>query len=317
MAYPHPAPLGIGPMGQRAMTVLYQHRLVSTDQMHRLLAPHHTRSDKIRLQLHTLREAGLADHVGRRTHGQRALLWWLTPKGAEAVEAADLLPARPYRMSPEAAAGPLQEHTLATVETGCAFVTWADRLGHECGPLDWSPESAHPYRDPARPGEDLALIPDAVLNYVHTDHTEHTRTLLTFFVELDRATMTIARLAHKLHAYARYHQHTPQAPGPRATRTATRSSAAVPAWRHRYPVYPRVLLVFTGAEPARLQRRIADLRSLAHADPLLTTTPIRAGATTLDQLREHGPFAPIFTPILGPHHPVDAWLRTEAAGTAA
>ncbi|GAB2734465.1 hypothetical protein [Kitasatospora kifunensis] len=51
-----------------------------------------------------------------------------------------------------------------------------------------------------------------------------------------------------------------------------------------------------------------------------TTTPLRADATTLDQLREHGPFDPIFTPVLGPDHLVDAWLtpsqRQEPRNTA-
>ncbi|MDH6122872.1 hypothetical protein ABH930_007268, partial [Kitasatospora sp. GAS204A] len=121
---------------------------------------------------------------------------------------------------------------------------------------------------------------------------------------------------HKLHAYARYHQYTPQPPGPRANRTPTRGTAAVPAWRHRYPAYPRLLLVFTNAEPTRLHRRIADLRSLAHTDPLLTTTPIRTGATTLHQLHEHGPFTRVFTPILSPADPVDAWLHTQAPTTS-
>lgn len=40
MPYPHPAPTGISPIGQQTMTVLYQHRLVSTDRTHRLLTPH-------------------------------------------------------------------------------------------------------------------------------------------------------------------------------------------------------------------------------------------------------------------------------------
>ncbi|MFF7635995.1 hypothetical protein ACFZB9_23040 [Kitasatospora sp. NPDC008050] len=104
------------------------------------------------------------------------------------------------------------------------------------------------------------------------------------------------------------------------TRTTARGAAAVPAWRHRYPAYPRILLILTGTTPtctpARLHRRIADLRSLAHTGPLLTTTPIRAGATTLDHLREHGPFAPIFTPVLGAADPVDAWLRLRTDGAS-
>jgi len=132
--------------------------------------------------------------------------------------------------------------------------------------------------------------------------------LLTYFIEVDRTQMTVARLAQKLHAYARYHQYTPQP----AARTARRISRA-PAWRSRYPAFPRVLLVLTGASASRLERRIADLRSLAAVDPALATTTVRAGVTTLDQLRGQGPFAPIFTPVLGPAEHADAWLRPSAA----
>ncbi|MFE4873471.1 replication-relaxation family protein [Streptomyces sp. NPDC056682] len=312
MPYPHPAPQGVGPLAQEAMHVLYQHRLVSTRQLHQLLTPHHTRAEYLRRQLHTLRNADLANTVGRRILGQTELLWWLTDKGAQAVEATGLLPQRPYRMSPEAALGPLQEHTLAGTDAGLAFVTHARRLGHECSPLDWAPEIAHYYRDDARPGEELCLVPDAVLNYVHTDQKQRTRTMLTFFIEVDRTQMTIARLAAKLHAYAAYEQYIPQLPASRGARAARRT-ATTQAWRSRYPVFPRLLLVLTGASPSRLARRIADLRSLAASDPDLATTALRAGATTLDQLTEHGPFAPVFTPILGPAEPTDAWLRPAPA----
>ncbi|MEU4498116.1 replication-relaxation family protein [Streptomyces sp. NPDC023998] len=311
MPYPHTGPTGLGQIAQQAVQVLYQHRLVSTRQLHQLITPHHTRTEYLRRQLHTVRTAGLAETVGRRLMGQTELLWWLTEKGAQAVESVGLLPQRPYRMSPEAALGPLQEHTLATVETGLAFVDWARRLGHECGPLDWSPETAHYYRDDSRPGEDLSLIPDAVLNYVHSDRLAKQRTLLTFFIEVDRTQMTIARLAQKLHAYAAYEQFTPQITTARGARTVRRTASA-PAWRSRYAVFPRLLLVLTGASEARLERRIADLRSLAASAPLLAATAVRAGVTTLGQLREQGPFAPIFTPVLGSAHLTDAWLRPQA-----
>ncbi|MFF3326959.1 replication-relaxation family protein [Streptomyces sp. NPDC002889] len=308
MPYPHTGPTGLGPIAQQAVQVLYQHRLVSTRQLHRLITPHHTRTEYLRRQLHTLRTAGLAETVGRRSTGQTELLWWLTEKGAQAVESVGLLPQRPYRMSPEAALGPLQEHTLATVETGLAFVDWSRRLGHECGPLDWSPETAHHYRDDSRPGEDLTLIPDAVLNYVHTDQKAKQRTLLTFFIEVDRTQMTIARLAQKLHAYAAYHEFTPQPPSGRGPRPVRRTSST-PAWRSRYPAFPRLLMVLTGASDTRLARRIADLRSLAASHPALTNTGLRAGVTTLSQLQHRGPFDAIFTPVLGPGQPADAWLR--------
>ncbi|MEV7581662.1 replication-relaxation family protein [Streptomyces erythrochromogenes] len=312
MPYPHSAPTGLGQVAQQAAQVLYQHRLVSTMQLHRLITPHHTRSEFLRRQLHTLRQAGFAEAVGRRSAGQTQLLWWLTEKGAQSVEAVGLLQPRAYRMSQEAALGPLQEHTLAVVETGAAFVEHARRLGHECGPLDWSPEIAHYYRDEARPGEELCLVPDAVLNYVHTHGKQ--RTLLTFFVEVDRTQMTIARLAQKLHAYAAYHEYSPQAQAAKGTRA--RRQATMQVWRYRYPAFPRLLLVLTGASQERLARRIADLRSLAASDPALASTPLRAGVTTLDQLRAHGPFEPVFTPVLGPAEPVDAWLRGPLAAAA-
>ncbi|WP_328665393.1 replication-relaxation family protein [Streptomyces sp. NBC_00322] len=311
MPYPHTGPTGLGQIAQQAVQVLYQHRLVSTRQLHQLITPHHTRTEYLRRQLHTLRTAGLAETVGRRSSGQTELLWWLTEKGAQAVESVGLLPQRPYRMSPEAAIGPLQEHTLATVETGLAFVDWARRLGHECGPLDWSPETAHYYRDDSRPGEDLTLIPDAVLSYVHSDKLAKQRTLLTFFIEVDRTQMTIARLAQKLHAYAAYEQFTPQITTARGARTVRRTASAR-AWRSRYAVFPRLLLVLTGASESRLERRIADLRSLAASDPMLAATALRAGVTTLGQLREQGPFAPIFTRVLGSVDRTDAWLRPQA-----
>ncbi|MER7111145.1 replication-relaxation family protein [Streptomyces sp. NPDC000229] len=308
MPYPHTGPTGLGQIAQQAAQVLYQHRLISTRQLHQLITPHHTRTEYLRRQLHSLRKAGLAETVGRRVTGQVELLWWLTEKGASAVESVGLLPQRPYRMSPEAALGPLQEHTIATVDTGLAFVEWARRLGHECGPLDWSPETAHYYRDDARPGEELSLVPDAVLNYVHTDTKAKQRTLLTFFIEVDRTQMTIARLAQKLHAYAAYHDYTPPQPTGRGTK-AGRRTTTTPAWRYRYPAFPRLLMILTGASDARLARRIGDLRSLAASDPALAHTGLRAGVTTLGQLEHRGPFAPIFIPVLGPAVPTDAWLR--------
>ncbi|MFF0629762.1 replication-relaxation family protein [Streptomyces sp. NPDC004296] len=305
--YPHPVAPGSSATGQDALTTLYQHRLVSTGQLHRMITSHHTSPEYLRRQLQLLRADGLVDCVNRRRRGQSELLWWLTEIGAEAVEATGFLPARPYRMSRHAAAGPLQGHTLATVETGLAFVTHAARLGHECGPLDWTPELAHYYRADDRPGEELSLIPDAVLHYVHTSADQ--RTLLTLFIEVDRAQMTVGRLASKLHAYAAYHAYIPQTP----TRAARKNTRPQPAWRSRYPLFPRVLLVLTGATRARLQRRVADLRSLAAADPALTTAGIRAGVTTLEDLVEHGPFANIFTPVLGPATATDLWLATTPA----
>lgn len=127
--------------------------------------------------------------------------------------------------------------------------------------------------------------------------------------------MTIARLAQKLHAYAAYHEYAPQ-PQTAKGKRGPRRQAAVPAWRYRYPAFPRLLLVLTGASEDRLARRIADLRSLAASDPALASTPLRAGVTTLERLRDCGPFESIFTPILGTADLVGAWLRTPLSAAA-
>ncbi|PBO15345.1 hypothetical protein CLM83_30575, partial [Streptomyces albidoflavus] len=98
--------------------------------------------------------------------------------------------------------------------------------------------------------------------------------------------------------------------GARATRRPTE------AWRSRYPAFPRLLIVLTGAAESRLERRAADLRSLAASDPALQHTDLRAGITTLTKLQDLGPAAPIFLPALGPAEPCDAWLRPPAAVAA-
>lgn len=95
MPYHHAGPTGLGQIAQQAVQVIYQHRLISTRQLHELITPHHTRAEYLRRQLHTLRKAGLAEKVGRRVSGQTELLWWLTEKGANAVESVGLLPHAP------------------------------------------------------------------------------------------------------------------------------------------------------------------------------------------------------------------------------
>ncbi|NGN63197.1 hypothetical protein G5C51_04645 [Streptomyces sp. A7024] len=316
MPYPHPAPLGASRLGQQALEVLYQHRLVSTRQLHRLLTPTHANADYLRKQLHRLRARDMVDRVGRRANGQSELLWWVTDAGAAAIEAAGQLSVRPYRMNETAAFGPLQEHTLALNETGLCFVEWARRRDDECHPLDWTPELAHRLRDgETRPGDEAFLVPDSVLRYVHTGSGPGgQRRLLTFFVELDRATMSVARLADKVRNYDRYRSYVPAPPPGLSGR---KNPSGRPAWKDRYPAFPRLLIVLTGASEQRLQRRTDDLRSLVNADPKLARSPLRAGVTSLQQLAKAGPFAPIFTPLLGAPTGLDAFLTPPAASTSA
>ncbi|WP_439681727.1 replication-relaxation family protein [Embleya sp. MST-111070] len=185
---------------------------------------------------------------------------------------------------------------------GIAFVEHARALGHECGPLDWTPEVAHRIRDGQRRFEDDHVISDAVVNYVHVHRG--LRTMVNVFVELDRATMTATRLAAKLAAYGRLYEYVPQHPN-RARRSA---AASRPAWRYTYPVFPRLLVVLDAEEDpssrrtvaARLAARTEDLYALTREDPRLArlSATLNVGVTTLAELRERGPFAPIFTPLL-------------------
>ncbi|CAM5289376.1 hypothetical protein GCM10010329_81190 [Streptomyces spiroverticillatus] len=299
---------GLSRLAQQLLPVLYQHRLLATSQLHTLLTPEARSTVYLRRQLGELCTLGFASTTVRRNGrmGRSEFLWFLTPDGCELVEQNREITQRAYRISPVTAASQLQDHTLAVVDTGIAFTTWARRSGDECGPLDWESELAHRIRDgDNRLGDEAVLVPDAVLRYTRTTDTGRRR-MLSFFLEIDRATMQTTRLGQKLTAYARYATYLPQPlPG---RRPAPGTVAGREAWRDRYPALPRLLFVFTGASETVLARRIDDLRALAEADTRLRRNPLNAGATTLDQLRDHGPFAPIVTPLLGNPTPTDVLM---------
>ncbi|MCX5216202.1 replication-relaxation family protein [Kitasatospora sp. NBC_00240] len=307
-------------LATQALGVLYQHRAMTTDQLHQLLTPAAKRPVYLRRELKRLLDAGLVDRLwaqyveaaetpdipaqamSDRQRKQAPLntpyLWFLTEAGAETVEQGGEAMPRPYRVTPESAAGSRQLHTRAVNDTGLAFVRHAARLGHECGPLDWMPEVAHRIRDGQRRFEDDHVITDAVLNYVDT--TRGQRLMSTTFIEVDRATMPTALLAAKIAAYGRLHEYVPQHPD-RARRSAASSR---PDWQYTYPVFPRLLVILDGKRTPTLASRLAsrteDLYALTRADPRLArlAASLSVGVTTLQQLQQHGPFAPIFTPLL-------------------
>jgi hypothetical protein len=73
--------------------------------------------------------------------------------------------------------------------------------------------------------------------------------MLTYFLELDRATENPVRLAGKLRNYARYLDYTPLPPPGRGRPTGrTRTEA----WRDRYPAFPRLLFVLTCSLSTRI-----------------------------------------------------------------
>src|SRR5437660_254346 len=93
-----------------ALDLLYQHRLLSTPQMHELLATPYTKRSVVRL-LDRLAGRGLAACVQARTEtgGRGHRLWFLTQLGAEVVEAVpDRAETRRRLLTPALAAGQLQ-----------------------------------------------------------------------------------------------------------------------------------------------------------------------------------------------------------------
>jgi hypothetical protein len=280
----------LSPSAARILHLLHHHRLLSTGHVHEMVTPNAVSTRHVWSVLRGLHRAGLAGRVDRR--GARLdTLWFATPEGAAVVEESNDVPDRAHRMDLHRATGPLQQHTLAVVDTGMAFLRHARRLGDDVDPLDWAPEIAHRFRDgPAF--ETTHLVADALLHYVQVDPVKRHRTQMQFLIEVDRATMPVARVAAKIAAYARYYDYVPE---PLKKRPKAR-----PAWRLRYPHFPRVLIILTGARRARLEHRLLDLTvRVAENEYLRTDRPgFLIGATLLEQLQEQGPTEPVFLPLL-------------------
>ncbi|WP_246334799.1 replication-relaxation family protein [Spinactinospora alkalitolerans] len=268
--------------------ILCHHRLVTTSQLKRLAQPDVTYPHYLRKTLSGLRQAGLVDRVFRPAGGDCA--WFTTEAGARLAEGEGAVPPRAYRMDAERAQGALQAHTLTVVETGLAFLEHARRSGYSMGPLSWTPEVAHRYRDGKR-FEATHLISDAVLDYVLVKGS--TSWHVHCFLEVDRATMPPLRLAQKVGAYLRHYSYIP-GEDRRRTRTATRPRSY--AWQNRYTWSPRLLVILAGGTEQRLKRRMDELylRTEGLRRALDSDLPFGAGVTLLPWLKERGPRAKIF-----------------------
>jgi hypothetical protein len=273
---------------------LAQHRILSTPQVRAIHFP--TRSSRwVRMVLARLQEAGLAAYapsLGARGAPRR--LWYVTETGARAALEAGLLESMPRLLDSGSAAGPLQAHTLAVNDAAISFLRAARERGDEFGPLSWRQEVPHRLGSGRRAG---TVFADAVLTYVQVTASEVV--VEQRFLELDRATLSVDRLAAEL---ARY-----------ALLLRAEGKRGEPLWRAQYPSFPPVLCVLAGASRAALQRRrdtaVALLQSNLHfeASPELSVRFCLA-----EDLAEHGPFAAIFTDVREPEAPVD-WLVAEGA----
>lgn len=296
---PHDRPLP--PIAPAMLSSLYQHRLLSTIQLHALHTPD-TKIGWTQRVLRLLADRGLVDRVqapGTLSH------WFLTETGADAVETAGPRAESRRRLNTRAQAeGPLRAHTLAVNEVGVAFVKAARERGEECSADSWRHEIAHqiaPARG-RRPAE--LVIADALLTYLQVE-ADGTIVLHQRWIELDRGTARPAdQLASKITRYTRLRHYTP--PG-----------TTEPAWRNHYRSFPHLLIVLADQPPQRVRQRIARTLALYHSDPAkdqLGTIPVLF--VTLEELTCHGPFAAIFIAAEQPDKPVN-WLgqSTNQTGT--
>jgi hypothetical protein len=278
---------------------LYQHRLLSTSQLWGLHRPTTSRRSTQSV-LAQLEREGYVARVSAPSRSHEAL-WFVTEQGAEATEGGGVV-CRRYRMTAERARGPLQAHTLAVNDVGIAFVEAARVRGDDFDFWGWRHEVAHRVGERDGKGAET-VIADAVIDY--TAHAEGA--LLCRFVELDRATMPLRELEAKLTGYARLYRYRPKAAGG--------WSADLPqGWRQLYPLFPKVLVVLCGRPAHVLASRMRALLELVWANPNLRDlqngeTDFDIFLTTLEQLRAHGPFSPVFRRPAAPETPVDVLGR--------
>jgi hypothetical protein len=137
------------------------------------------------------------------------------------------------------------------------------------------------------------LFADAVLTYLRPE--DDATVLEMRFLELDRATLSVDRLVAELSRYAQLY---------RAT-----DAEGQPLWRNRYPVFPRVLCVLTGASREALTTRRTFAPMLLRDHPAMEQArgEVSIGFCRLEDLQRKGPFAPIFREVRDPKRSVD-WL---------
>jgi hypothetical protein len=287
---------GLPQVAVEVLASVTQHRVLSTAQVRTIHLPESGPRWAQRV-LAGLERAGLVAHV--HAAGESLRLWYVTERGARLAQAAGALDEAPMVLDAAQAAGQLQAHTLAVNDAGICFLEAARERGDEFGALSWRHEVAHPLTR-GRGRRRRQLVADALLTYLLVGEDEVS--LEQRFLELDRATLPVDRLAAGLARYAEFHR--------------ARDERGEPAWRARYPAFPPVLCVLAGAPRSVLERRRATAIALLRSDPQLSRTPEAAiFICLLDDLQEAGPFAPILLDPRDPGRPVD-WLGGEAGATS-
>ena len=274
--------------GIEIVASLAQHRVLSAAQVRAIHLPASGERWAQRM-LVRLGDAGLAGYV--RSPRSHRRLWHVTEMGARVAREAGALDGEPRLIGAEGAAGPLQAHTLAVNDAAICFLEAARERGDEFGPFSWRHEVSHPLSR-GRGRRRRALVADAVFTYLLLDGEGVA--IEQRFLELDRATLSVDRLAAELARYAELHR--------------LSGADGEPRWRERYPVFPPVHCVLTGGRRAVLERRRATTIAMLGTNPRFTREPeLAVSICLLEDLEREGPFAPIFRDASDPARPVD-WL---------
>ena len=283
-----PAPAALPEIALEVLASVAQHRLLTTAQVQAIHLPGAGRRWAQRV-LARLKRAGLIAYV--HAPGGRLRLWHVTERGAALAVSSGALDREPKLLSGTDAAGQLHAHTLAVNDAAICFLRAARERGDEFGPLSWRHEVAHPLTR-GRGRRRRQLVADALLTYLLVEDDEVA--LEQRFLELDRATLPVDRLAAGLARYAQLHR--------------ARDERGEPSWRAWYPTFPPVLCVLAGATEAVLERRRDTAIALCQTDPELARAPeLAISLCLLADLEARGPFAPIFLDVQAPDQPVN-WL---------
>ncbi len=275
-----------------------QHRTLTAAQVQLIHFPGRSRR-WVQSVLARLTGAGLLEHA--RLPTSPAWLWFVTQTGADWAGDAGVLSDEAKILTPKQAVGQLHAHTLAVSDAAACFLTAAANRGDEFGPFSWRHEVAHSLSN-GRGRHRRRVVADAVLTYVLSGGDLADLSVAQRFLELDRNTLPIERFTAELARYADLFR--------------AEGSDGEPIWRAVYPRFPAVLCVLAGGDRGMLQRRRMTALALLRADPRLTRTPeVPVSIVLLDDLRERGPFAPIFDELRQPGERVD-WLGRADPGAA-
>lgn len=219
-------------------------------------------------------------------------LWFVSERGAALAFEVAGLETQPRVLQASDAAGPLRAHTLAVNDAAICFLKAARERGDEFGPFSWRQEIAHPMSR-GRGRRRRTLFADAVLTYMRPEDNDTVLELR--FLELDRATLSVDRLVAELSRYAQLYR--------------AIDAEGQPLWRNRYPVFPKVLCVLTGASREALTTRRTFASMLLREHPAMTQArgEVSISFCRLEDLQRKGPFAPIFREVRDREHAVD-WL---------